>query len=289
MPLRASDSTQLLVSELKTLGFSEYEARIYISLMGAAPTTAYELAKRSGVPRPNAYSSLASLADRGAAMPVSDNPVRYVARDPKELFSTIADRTRAVCDDLAERLSEVSAPNGDDYVWNLAGEAEVNAKLATMIANAREFIWIKAGPEVIRAHKSALKAATGERDVKLRVILFGDDPDEFRFNENCEVYIHEASGVRMGSADNLFTVTVDHGEMLTANESDGIRAAYTQNKTVVTMALSLIRHDYFMSEIFAHFKDQIDAVFGPHLQSLRSRSYTAEQYDSFKQRTGTEI
>lgn len=288
MPARRSETAQPFVRELRVLGFSDYEARIYLALVEASPTTAYELAKKSGVPRPNAYSALTALAERNAAMPVSENPVRYVARDPKELLSAIAERTRATCDDLAERLSEISTPQGDDYVWNLSGAAEIHAKMAEMIDAARDVIWIKAGPEVIRAHRDALIAATGERGVRLSVILFGDDPEEFRFSPKCEIHVHEASGVRMGTADNLFTMTVDHAEMLTANENTDIQAAHTQNQAVVKMALSLIRHDYYMAEIFGLFKDEIDAAFGPHLMKLRQRSYTEEQLESFKQKTGAD-
>lgn len=285
MLARTSDTTQPVVQELKSLGFSDYEARIYVCLIEESPKTAYELANKSGVPRPNAYSALNSLAERGAAMPVSQNPVRYVGRDPKELLSSIAERTKSTCEDLAQRLSEISAPQGDDYVWNLYGEVAINAKMAEMIAEARDAIWIKAGPEVLRPHADALRAAI-ERGVRLTVILFGDDADEFRYSDLCEIYIHEASGVRMGTADNLFTMTVDHSEMLTADETNGTKAAHTQNQAVVKMALSLIRHDFYMAEIFNRFKDEIDAAFGPHLASLRHRSYTEEQMDSFRQRTG---
>lgn len=286
MPARAPKLEQTIIQELKSLGFSEYEARIYVGLIESSHTTAYELAKKSGVPRPNAYSALSALTDRGAAMPVSENPVRYVARDPRQLLSTIIDRTRATCDDLAERLSKISAPETDDYVWNLSGEAEIHGKMAELIGNAREVIWIKAGPEVLRPHRGALVEATEGRGVRLSVILFGDDADEFHFNDNCEIYIHEASGVRMGSADNLFTIAVDHTEMLTADENNGFKAAHTQNQAVVKMALSLIRHDYYMAEIFKRFKDQIDEAFGPHLYRLRRRSYTREQIESFGERTG---
>lgn len=287
MPAQISEADQTMIQELKSLGFSEYEARIYVSLIVASPTTAYELAKKSGVPRPNAYSALSSLADRGAAMPISENPVRYVARDPKQFLSTIVERTKATCNELAESLSNISAPQADDYVWNLSGEAEINAKMAELITEAGEVIWIKAGPEVLRHHRKALIEATGKRNIRLVVILFGDDPDEFHFNDNCEIHVHEASGIRMGSADNLFTMAVDHDKMLTANENNGIQAAHTQNQAVVKMALSLIRHDYYMAEIFTLFKDPIDSAFGPHLHSLRSKIYSSEQITSFKKKTGS--
>lgn len=286
MPAR-TDAARNMTMDLKSLGFSEYEARIYICLLEASPSTAYELAKKSGVPRPNTYTALTALSDRGAAMPVSESPVRYVAKDPRQMFDAIAERTRETCDDLADQLSQIATPSEDDYVWNLNGPAEVLSKVSEMIAAAQTTIWIKAGPEVLRPHIQAITEATGKRGVKLMVILFGDDPDEFRRNENCEIHVHEASGVRMGTADNLFTIIVDHREMLTANETAGIQGAHTLNQAVVKMALSLLRHDYYIAEIFNHFKDEIDAEFGPHLARLRQRSYTNEQLVSFRQRTGT--
>jgi hypothetical protein len=55
---------------------------------------------------------------------------------------------------------------------------------------------------------------------------------------------------------------------------------------IVTMALSLIRHGYYMAEIFARFGDQIDEAFGPYLRDLRLPSFTPEQVASFKKNTG---
>jgi len=279
--------SQDLIGSLKTLGFSEYEARVYVALIESPPSTAYELSKTSGVPRPNTYTALSALTARGAAMPVSERPVRYVAQDPERLFNTIAAHTRQLCDVVAERLSHLSAPPSDHYVWNLEGEQSVRAKVKEMIEKASADIWFKAHPEILRPHAAELRHAAADRGVRLMVILFSEDPEEFRYSEHCRIYIHEASGVRMGTADNLFTIAIDHAEMLTANEDGIIRASHTENKAIVKMALSLLRHDYYMAAIFDHFKDEIDAAFGPHLESLRLGTYTPEQVKSFRDKTRT--
>lgn len=281
-----STRTRGILADLKTLGFTDYEAKVYLALVERSPATAYEISHSSGVPRPNTYSALRALASRGAVMPVSENPVRYVPQPPDRLFKSIASQTGRLCSDLSERLSQLAASPQDQYVWNLRGEADVHSKLEEMITNANQDIWIKAAPATLRAHKAALRAAAAKRRVRLMVILFGDDPEEFRFNKRCEIYVHEGSGVRMGTADNLFTIAIDHNEMLTANMDGDIYAAHTANGAVVKMALSLIRHDYYMAEIFHQFKGQIDEVFGPHLRDLRLRSYTAEQIESFSEKTG---
>ena len=90
----------------------------------------------------------------------------------------------------------------------------------------------------------------------------------------------------MGFADNHFTLTVDHREMLTANNDDNVTASHTENRAIVKMAISLLRHDYYMAEIFRVFRPYIDLEFGPNLQQLRRHSYTPEQYALFEERQG---
>lgn len=279
------DSASDLLIDLKRLDFTEYEARIYLQLLRQSPATAYELSKNSNVPRPNTYHALEALVQRGAVLPVSENPSKYVAADPRNFFNAISRQTRSLCADLAERLSMLGPVVDDQYVWTLRGESAIHDKIEALIAESREAIWVKAADQVLRRHKDAMRAAA-ERGVEILVVLFGFDADEFRFTESCKVYIHEANGVRMGTADNLFTLAIDHREMLTATVEGDVIAAHTRNHPVVTMAESLIRHDYYMAEIFARFRPEIDALFGPHLRDLRLACFSPAQASSFKQMTG---
>jgi sugar-specific transcriptional regulator TrmB len=274
-----------LLVDLKRLGFTEYEARVYVQLLRQSPGTAYEISKSSNVPRPNTYHALDALTQRGAVLPVSENPVRYIPANPKDLFDGISRQTRSLCEDLAERLSAVSPVADDQYVWMLQGEQAVHDKIEALINESRSSLWIKAADDVLRRHKDALRGAA-ERGVETLIVLFGPDAEEFRFTSNCRVYIHESNGVRMGTADNLFTLAVDHLEMLTATIDGDVTAAHTRNRPIVTMAASLVRHDYYMAEIFAHLGPQIDETFGPYLRDLRMAYFSPEQIDSFLKRTG---
>lgn len=278
------EATDILV-DLKRLGFTEYEARVYVQLLRSSPATAYEISKNSSVPRPNTYHALDALAQRAAVLPVSENPVRYVAADPHSLLEAISGQTRSLCSDLALRLAAVSPTREDQYVWTLQGEQAVHEKIEALIAGSQRSVWVKAADDVLRRHKDSLRLAAS-RGVEMLIVLFGFDADEFRFNENCRVYIHEANGVRMGTADNLFTLEVDHVEMLTAALDEDVTAAHTRNRPVVTMAASLIRHDYYMAEIFSRFGREIDDAFGPHLRDLRLSNFSPQQIENFMQRTG---
>ena len=67
-----------------------------------------------------------------------------------------------------------------------------------------------------------------------QIVLFGSDAAEFQYNERWRVYIHENNGIRMGTADNFFTISVDHQRMLTARMDGEVVAAHTRSKPIVT-------------------------------------------------------
>lgn len=265
-----------LAQELQSLGFSEYEARAYMALLESSPATAYEVSKAAGLPRANTYGALESCTEKGAVQPFSQRPIRYIPVDPQDLLSRIADDTAARCKQLASRLSQVKSDESREFVWNIEGEKKVNAKITEMIQEARIHVWIKAHEDVIDAHHVELREAS-DRGVSILIILFGADGRRFRFNDNVHVYLHEGNGVRVGNADNLFTIATDFKTALTAKMRGEVRAAYTRSEPIVTMAESLIRHDMYMAEIFLRFGPQIDEAFGPFMLSLRRSYFSPDQ------------
>lgn len=277
-------ATEGLIQDFKRLGFTEYEAKVYMQLLTDSPATAYEIAKASGVPRPNTYNALESLAKRGAVQPISENPARYVAAPPDRHLVSLGRQTMAICDQLTRELAKLKMPDDDPYVWNVQGELAIHRKISALIKESRTSIRIKAADDVLRPHAEEIRAAA-ERGVEILIILFGKNPEEFRFTKACRVYLHEGNGVRMGTADNLFTVTIDHNTAVTAT-TDKVTAFYTRNHAIVNIADSLIRHDYYMAEIQARFGPQIEEVFGRHLKELRLNSFSLEQALSFREKTG---
>jgi hypothetical protein len=243
------------------------------------------VSKNAGVPRPNSYSALENLTRLGAVLPVSETPTRYVATPAEELMANFARQTSTLCRDLGERLKDISAPADDSFVWTIAGEAAIREKIDALIDDCGESLMVKAPDDILRAHKQALQRA-GARGVEMLIVVFGQDREEFVFGDRCRTFLHEGNGVRMGSTDNLFTITADHAEMVTARLSDSAHAVQSRNQTIVNVAESLIRHDYYMAEIFMRFGPQIDQQFGPYLRDLRLACFTPEQAQSFKAKTG---
>ena len=274
------DLPSTIKSELMKLGFSDYEVRTYIALLRENPTTAYQISKNANIPRANAYSVLDGLSRKNAVQAVSKEPVRFVPVAPDVLFRQIANETHERCNHLMNHLSQLEPSDNTEAVWNLEGQKKIDAKITEIISSAEMQIWIKADCKIIERYEEELQDAAG-RGVSLLIILFGADHDPFEFGSNSVVLLHEGNGVRMGDADNMFTMATDFKTTLTANVMGPPVAAYTQSRPIVTISESLIRHDMYLAEIFTKFGDQIDKEFGPHLYKLRSRYFSDAQMVRF--------
>lgn len=279
-PLRATVSPDA-ISRLQGLGFSDYEARCYISLINAPPSTAYDVSKVTGVPRANVYSALENLTRKGAVQPVSEQPARFAAVPPAELFASIAKSTAARCGEVVDLLKAADTGDRQEVVWTVSGEERVKHQIGEMMRRARKHIWIKAAENLLLDHEEELRAAH-KRGVEIVIIFFGTNPKRFSFGNRSKVYLHEADGVRMGDADNLFTLTTDFAEALTARLHSNYIGAYTRSEPVVTMAETIIRHDIYIAEIYSRFRNEIEAEFGKHLSLLRRGLFSERQWTLFE-------
>jgi sugar-specific transcriptional regulator TrmB len=291
MPAKKSTSDLLSdearANELQQLGFTGYEAKVYLALLRFYPATAYELSKQAGLPRANVYNALTTLERKLAVQPVNENPVRYVPVDPRQLLDRIQRETASRCDSLADQLLATKAVQPTEFVWTLSGDAHIQAKMSDMIANAKKHIWLKGAHHNFQFHLDELRDAA-KRGVEILVILFAEPHqlELYKFGRNSKAYLHESSGVRVGLSDSLITVTTDFEEAMTAGLGPNGYGVFTRSRPVVTMAESLIRHELYVAEIFVHFGKQLDKTFGPALYALRHQYLPEEHIPALDQVLG---
>jgi sugar-specific transcriptional regulator TrmB len=277
-----------LLPDLLALGFSEYEARAYLALYRLQPATAYEVSKLAGLPKANAYSVLESLAKKEAAQPISENPVRYVAVAPTVLFERIALATSKRCAKLVEAIPTVAQSSDRGYVWSVTGEEAIAAKIEALIDGATSHIWIKIAENNLLQYRKALQRAA-DRGVEILVILFGTQLEKFQFGGKSRVYLHEGNGISVGIAHHLVTITVDFEEALVAEMRVQPRGSYTRNRSIVNMAESLLRHEFYFAEIFEMFGQPIQKTFGPALIELRRKYLPRPQVEALENMLGLQL
>jgi len=78
-----------VVEKLRKIGLTEYEAKVYLSLLKNNMNIASKLSAESGVPRTKIYVVLETLAHKGWIRIYSGIPLLFRARSPQEVFEKI--------------------------------------------------------------------------------------------------------------------------------------------------------------------------------------------------------
>src|SRR5699024_9496313 len=160
------DTTTLL----KQLGFTDYEARAYVSLVGADSRNGYEVAKAAGMPRANVYAVLERLVARGAARRL-DNPdgVRYVAVDPERLTRRLERRHRRTLAAVEKALRTLGRARKVAPVFNLKGSEELLDQARETIEGAKTALLVAIQPPEAAALADSLREAR-ERGVAITTL-----------------------------------------------------------------------------------------------------------------------
>jgi len=180
------------MASLRDLGLSEYECRVYRSLLRAGTATAKELSRASGVPMGRIYDVLNALEAEGLLRSQSaSSPKRYAAVEPgtaldrllAERKRTLAERARqyeAVVEELSGEL-ERADPVGEEFWTAAVGPEEAIDLLLERLAAADERIEMVVGEpaagldvaEVGPTVTDELEAAF-DRGVSVRVLATRD-------------------------------------------------------------------------------------------------------------------
>lgn len=145
-------NTQKAAERLHELGFSEYESRAYVTLLREGQMTGYQLAKASGVPRPNIYGVLERLERRGAVTRVktADGAI-YAARPGEEMISGLSRTLERRLGEAGEALARLASAAPGGQVWNIEGyDAVLSAADEVMQSAQHELIAGLWAPEARR-------------------------------------------------------------------------------------------------------------------------------------------
>lgn len=97
------------LNQLKKLGLSEKEARLYLISLETGPTTIAKLAQKSGVKRGTIYEFLGEMVEKGLLeVTVSGKRRLYCGTEPKKL-QKIIERQKDILDKLIPDLSLLTA------------------------------------------------------------------------------------------------------------------------------------------------------------------------------------
>ena len=256
-----------IISKLRGLGMSEYEAKVYLALLSAFPATAYEAAKASGVPTSKVYEVLGRLLEKGAVCLEDEGTTkRYVPLEPRELISRYRSSLETAISSLGDDLTTIKSGKGLSYIWNITDHGYLTEKMKSMINAAKKTVLLSAWKQEYDAVGDLLARAV-KRKVKAAVVHFGPTDSRLQqlFRHPIEDTLYHEKGGRG------VVLVVDASEVLTATvyPGDRVEGAWSKNSGFVTMAEDYIKHDIYIMKIVKRFDRSLIKKFGAGYAKLR--------------------
>ncbi|MGB9429299.1 MAG: helix-turn-helix domain-containing protein [Gammaproteobacteria bacterium] len=231
---------------LQKLGFSEYEARAYVSLVRAGTLNGYEVAKDSGMPRANVYAVLERLVQRGAARRLKTRAgVRYAAIPPDRLVQRLEKEHLRTLTAAREALHALSGSEISTPVFNLQDMHELLEQARGLIDATHKTLLVAIQPSEAAALAQPLREAR-ERGVHITTLCMQACATECG---GCQGDIHRYC-LTAGQSKRWLLLVADAGHMVAAEiQAHDVRAVATEQPLIVELTTAYIRQSLALATL----------------------------------------
>ena len=232
-----------IVERLTQFGLTRHEASIYLTLISEGDLNGYEVAKATGIARSNAYTSLASLVEKGGAFVIEESTIRYTPVPIEEFCENKIRKLQESKKDLIK-----SIPKKRDVVEGyitIKGEKNILNKLKNMILEAEERLYLSVSGQILETVLLDIKNVIG-KGTKMVIITNGS----FCL-EGATVYITEQplQQIRLiADSTNVLIGDINNGEYSTC--------LYSKKKNLIDLFKDSMKNEIKLIEIMKGNKKQ---------------------------------
>ncbi len=257
-----------IITKLSGIGLSEYEAKAYLALLRSNPSTAYEIAKESGIPTSKIYQVIHKLTEKGICLLSEENnrTKRYVPIQPDEFLNRHKSTVGTLVDSLKEEFSSLDSRQDASHIWNLSDYDHLIDKARRMIDSAHSVLLLSLWKEELESLEAALRRAEG-RGVQIALVHFG-------IPQICvgQVYYHPIEDTLYAEKGGRgFVLIADSQEVLigTVSYEGRTEGAWSRNKGFVMIAEDYVKHDVYITKIIKRLDKELINCFGERYAKLR--------------------
>lgn len=259
------------VHQLQALGFSEYEARAYVTLLEHGELSGYAWAQQSGIPRANIYAVARKLAERGAVQQSEGKTGNTWSPVPaQQLLSGIRAQYKRSLTLAEESLASLEQASQSTAVFNLRNN-DLLVHARQLIDAAHDHLLIAIQPQEAAALAASLRQAR-ERGVAITTLCL----------EACE---HPCGGCQgdlhryqLAPCDGTrwLVIATDHDQVLmgqlTAQHAEGI---VTTQHLVVELAEAYIRQSLALATLGSELAGRFDGLLSEQARRLLATLFPA--------------
>ena len=204
------------------LGLSEYEAKLYVSLIEVGQATARKLSVFSGVPRTKVYPVLKRLIDMGFVTEIPGEPKRFLPVPPNIALKSYLQTYRNITQNLLSLISALEdalkrartqEKLRQGSMWTINGKQSIFKKMREMLINAKRSVYIITnGNSLILLSRmfSRLLDELASRSVKIKIITTNEQNSKYLVKELKYLYDVKVFDFQFP----LIVLYVDHEQLL---------------------------------------------------------------------------
>ncbi|HUV34906.1 MAG TPA: helix-turn-helix domain-containing protein [Candidatus Desulfaltia sp.] len=141
------DLLQIWPRIVEYIGLSEYESKVYLSLINLGTVSVRKLSINCNVPRTKVYGTLKKLIDYDLVVEIPGHPKQFSPSNPGESFNTILNITKEKAtdfDNIIKKLNEVHEKRKEKLgpekklIWFLDKEHNIKGKCNEIIRQSEE-------------------------------------------------------------------------------------------------------------------------------------------------------
>ena len=240
-----------IISRLREVGFSLYEARVYVALLSEGSQNGNEVAKRAAVPSSKVYAALDKLAAAGFVQSSRHgSSQRWAALAPEELVARLRRHYNEPLDFLVEELPKVQASQPSEPFLTVAGVGPMHEAVAALIDAAQVELHISCWECDLEALRGPLSAAHA-RGVRVFGMLYGEaepPPGSWLHHHYEEIVAERVAG-------RLLALVVDDREALIARVPDdgAANAVRSRNPVMTLIVKEYLHHDSVLQRAQMNF------------------------------------
>jgi Cd2+/Zn2+-exporting ATPase len=236
-----------LLTDLNAIGFTEYEAKVYVALLRDHPATGYQLSKQAGIPRSMVYEALGRLDVRGAVLKTEEaKATLYRPMPPDALLDRLIDERQRRIETLRRELNTLYTARDEGHLWTFSGEEPVLSYAQDMIVNAqREAMLVLTDANLRRLRQIIVDAHA--RGVEIGALLTGEghlDVGDVSYHPPRESQLHKL-------ADSLVVVVDEQEVLIASSDPTNYTATVTTNTNMVQIGRQFVWMELFAHRIFS--------------------------------------
>lgn len=256
-----------LWEQLQLFGFTQYEAKAYVSLVARGTANAYQLSKESGIPRARIYDVVDGLAQRGLVMTEEgeDGTKSYVPLPVEAFVDQLKKRWKNTIGEVEKELKAIEnqEPQSAAYVTTLKGEENIFAFCRILIRRARERVLLSMWSPMYDELLPELQAAS--KHAHLRGILF------HVANPLPGLELHRMNHYMASLTEQRwFVLSIDGKELLYGHSAErNGNAFYTDDPVHIYLLEDYIWHDVLVNRLVAQGgQEQLDKWILPEMEKF---------------------